>query len=168
MLWWFLIMGDEALCSAATEIFGVVWCEPGLSIGFSDEEIGTLNLHLKSTSISQAVGFSSSALWPRSTCPFPLVSRHWSHCVTPADSSDAPGLGCIWEGICPRGLYLAVVGVPVRITSLQIFNVMDLSVRVSIQRVATSGCLLVEVSLLREGSLLLQLLFVLVRSISNW
>ena len=49
----------------------------------------------------------------RSTCPFPLVSGHWSHCVTPTDCSDAPGLGCIWEGICPRGLYLAVVGVPI-------------------------------------------------------
>ena len=37
--------------------------------------------------------------------PFLLVSRHWSHFVMPTDSPDAPGLGCIWGGICPVALF---------------------------------------------------------------
>ena len=65
-------------------------------------------------------------------------------------------------GVFVQWLYSAVVRVPIWVPiwspSLQIFHVLDLSVRVSIQGVATSRCLLVEVSLLREGSLFLQLL----------
>ena len=78
MLWWFLIMGDQALCSAATEKFGAVWCEPVLS---------------------------SSGLVAVPHLPFLLVSRYWCHFVMPTDSPDAPGLGCIWGGICPVALF---------------------------------------------------------------
>ena len=59
------------------------------------------------------------------------------------DSSDAPGHGCIWGGLCPRGLYLAAEGVPIWVpiwrSSLQIIHVLVLSVRVSIQGSPPAG-----------------------------
>ena len=87
------------------------------------------------------------------------------------DSSDAPGPGCIWGDLCPRGSLFSSESGPHFGPYLEsestdipcpgfICEGLDLGV-------TASRCLLVEVSLLREGSLLLQLLHALVWSISN-